>query len=73
MPTPTRRRRVILKELGVAASEVSENPLESEEPVEEDAVATKKSAKANIQRYKGLGEMNPKSSGRRPWTRNAAS
>lgn len=46
-----------LKELGVTALEVSENQLD-EEPVEENAVATKKSAKVNVQRYKGLGEMN---------------
>ncbi len=47
-----------LKGLGVAPSEVAENPLE-EEPAEEGAASAKKSAKVNIQRYKGLGEMNP--------------
>ncbi len=50
----------VLKELGAAASEVSENMLESEESVvEEEAVAARKAPKVNIQRYKGLGEMNP--------------
>jgi DNA gyrase subunit B len=51
----------ILKEMGVKASEVSENPTEGEEAEasEGEAVVAKKSAKANIQRYKGLGEMNP--------------
>ncbi len=52
----------VLKELGVAPEEVSENPAdaEGEGPVEEaEAASMKKPAKANIQRYKGLGEMNP--------------
>ncbi len=51
-----------LKELGVAPTEVAvvgeeEEPttLEAEEEV---AAAVKKSAKASVQRYKGLGEMN---------------
>ncbi len=56
-----KEKEEVLKELGVAASEVSENPLEGEDAVpEEEVVATtKKPTKANIQRYKGLGEMNP--------------
>lgn len=49
----------ILKDMGVAAADVSEDPTEGEEVSEEETVAAKKSAKANIQRYKGLGEMNP--------------
>jgi DNA gyrase subunit B len=61
-----KEKEAVLKELGVAASEVQEvNPDdESVEPVEEteveeEKVAAKKSTKVNIQRYKGLGEMNP--------------
>ncbi len=46
----------VLKELGVAEAEVVEVDEGEESPEEE--VATKKSTKANIQRYKGLGEMN---------------
>ncbi|HUQ30463.1 MAG TPA: DNA gyrase subunit B [Candidatus Paceibacterota bacterium] len=49
----------VLKELGVKPSEVSENPTEGEEISGEEEVTVKKTAKANIQRYKGLGEMNP--------------
>ncbi len=49
----------VLKEFGVGAADVSENPLEQEEAPAEEEVTTKKPAKANIQRYKGLGEMNP--------------
>lgn len=53
-----KEKEEVLKELGVAASEVSESPIEGEEVTEEEFVATKKPTKANIQRYKGLGEMN---------------
>ena len=55
-----KEKEAVLKELGVAAGDVSENPLEGEEVIEEEEViASKKPAKVNIQRYKGLGEMNP--------------
>ncbi|MFZ3043981.1 MAG: DNA topoisomerase (ATP-hydrolyzing) subunit B [Minisyncoccia bacterium] len=59
-----KEKEVVLKELGVAPEEVAEIAPSDEgtEPVEEteeEVVATKKSTKVNIQRYKGLGEMNP--------------
>ena len=60
----------VLKELGVASSEVqeisagdesAESPAENEEAASaETATASqRKPAKVNVQRYKGLGEMNP--------------
>ncbi|NNM83768.1 type IIA DNA topoisomerase subunit B [Candidatus Parcubacteria bacterium] len=54
-----KEKEEVLKELGVAGGEVSENSTdtEGEEPAEEEVA--KKPAKVNIQRYKGLGEMNP--------------
>ena len=56
----------VLKEFGVAPTEVAvigEPPVgdadaAGNEPTEEELAAAKKPAKANIQRYKGLGEMN---------------
>jgi len=57
-----KEKEAVLKELGVAAEEVSLNPLEGDEAPpegEEEVIVAKKATKANIQRYKGLGEMNP--------------
>ncbi len=57
-----KEKEEVLKELGVAPEEVSGNPTEGEdapEETEEEVVAAKKPTKVNIQRYKGLGEMNP--------------
>jgi DNA gyrase subunit B len=51
-------KKKVLKELGVSESETSLNISEGEENPEGEAAAIKKPAKANIQRYKGLGEMN---------------
>jgi DNA gyrase subunit B len=53
-------KEVALKEMGVAPTEivlVGEGGTESAES-EEEATTQKKSPKANVQRYKGLGEMN---------------
>ena len=48
-----------LKEMGVAPTEVAiVGEGDDDAPEQEDAVVTKKPAKANVQRYKGLGEMN---------------
>ncbi len=53
----------VLKELGVKAEEIAEGNTEGVESVEgvenAEAVKEKKAPKVNIQRYKGLGEMNP--------------
>lgn len=55
----------ILKEMGVAEEEVAEitpgdePAAESSEEDVVETVTTRKPAKASIQRYKGLGEMNP--------------
>lgn len=57
-----KEKEEVLKELGAAPADIVENPLEGEETAEEvaeEVVTAKKIAKVNIQRYKGLGEMNP--------------
>jgi len=48
----------ILKEMGEEVAEYDEDVTESEDGEEEVEVAVKKTGKARIQRYKGLGEMN---------------
>ncbi|MDO8742001.1 MAG: DNA gyrase subunit B [bacterium] len=53
-----KEKNEVLKEFGVSPAEVAEGSAEGEEVTEEGVVA-KKPAKANVQRYKGLGEMNP--------------
>ncbi len=47
----------VLKDMGVSNEDTS-SPLEDDEEEDEDK-PKKKVARANIQRYKGLGEMNP--------------
>ena len=62
-----KEKEAVLKEFGVAANDVSEvvevngnESTEEEAASAENATASqRKSAKVNIQRYKGLGEMNP--------------
>jgi DNA gyrase subunit B len=55
----------VLKDMGIDASETEQELLEEDDaPLQEveeedEKAAAKRPAKANIQRYKGLGEMNP--------------
>ncbi len=53
-------KEAALKAMGVAPTEVAVvGEGDDAEPVAEEEVAAKKATKANVQRYKGLGEMNP--------------
>lgn len=53
-------KEAALKAMGVAPTEVAVvGEGDETEPVVEEEVAAKKPTKANVQRYKGLGEMNP--------------
>lgn len=51
-------RDQVLKDMGVAPTEIASPDEEGGEETEE-TVAAKKPTKAQVQRYKGLGEMNP--------------
>ncbi len=54
-----KEKESVLRELGAAPSDIVENPLEGDEEANEEEVVAKKATKVNVQRYKGLGEMNP--------------